>query len=1493
MKHLGVHHTGRIDSSRRAFARRPVAAAVASAFLSVSTTVWAQLPSGPVVVNGSAGIATNGSQMTITNSPNAILNWQSFSIGATNGVRFDQQSASSQVLNRVVGNDPSSILGSLTSNGRVWLVNPHGVLFGKDARVDVGGLVASTLGITNGDFLANRFKFEGLDGTSAARVLNQGEINTSFGGRVWLIGDSVANEGLVRTPGGSIVLAAGKSIEVVDSGLPNVVVRVTAPANEAINLGSLIASSGGSIDLHGGIVNQQGIVRADSVGTDAAGRVVIKAQGDVRLGDASVTSASSGGAGRAGSVAVESRAGTTSVSGQVLASSTDGAGGHIQLLGKNVGLIREALADASGATGGGEVLVGGDYQGKNPAVANATATYLGRGATVKANATDSGDGGKVIVWGNDAARVYGMIEATGGAQGGDGGFVETSGGYLDARPKSINLAAPNGKGGTWLLDPYNITIVSNPPSSGGIPPSEDSETIFQPASDNTTVAAESISYFLDSGTNVIVQTTDPGPGVTAQQGDIVVAASIVPAGEYGRSPGSLTLQAHRNIRVNPGVSIRSNTGPMPVTFIADSDGNNTGSISVLQAEISTDGGNITMRGGGAIGAAVSAGGNPGILIQDSVLFAGGGAAQGQIRLIGTPVSGPAIRIAGSELQGDFIDLLAPETPQAPLPADVCTLCIADGSEIFGHQIRIDGYTEVRDSSITNYSITGGSFSAPGGIVFNFDIQDGFYRDLTLVDSTVNAAGLLNVRTRFLQVDSSSLSSALPITVSNNFRTTIGAGGQISSSATGDAVSIVTGNFTNASTAPIVTQNGRWLVHSIDPGTDAIGPLPYDFVQFNAPFGSAPALSTNGLRYTQPLDVQVKLDILKSYDGTLTAPFSTSLSYNAPGFIVLAQQNNSVEQGSFADKNAALNKPVTYNGSKFTVTTDTSKPVFGSTMSFIGDLAPKVLSAGSITAADKVYDGTRTAAVSGSLSGGVVPGDVVNLNGATGTFDDKNVGVNKLVTVSGGALAGPDAANYVLAVSTANASITPRPATINIAGEVAKEFDGTTAASLTATQYGLQGVVPGDLVSVSGPTQGTYDTPAVGIAKLVTATGAFQVSGPDAPNYTVGASTAAGNVGTITPVPLPSANSPAQQAAQSSESSIAAATASTIAALSQRGAGGVFDVAGASAATAFGPVNIGGMSQDELLRLLESRKDFKRKLFADAVYKLEIDPSLADVRLCASAAEGASGLCRNTPEQLAELHAKSVKAVPGQRTATKKALPQIERKIGVFFGINDYADKKIPKLENALPDVDAVSKVFAERLGYEVKVVRNPTKADIIRTLNELAAQVNPADSVVVYYAGHGYSVDKRAEGYWLPSDAPVNDPSRWISNNDVARLLAGVQSRQMALITDSCYAGAFAREGMASVGRGVNADDVLTKRSVVVLSSGGDEPVSDEGKEGHSIFAWSLMKSLRSVQNWNQGSNVFEEVQAAVKKEFPQTPKYGSVTSAGHQQGGDYLFEQR
>jgi hypothetical protein len=382
---------------------------------------------------------------------------------------------------------------------------------------------------------------------------------------------------------------------------------------------------------------------------------------------------------------------------------------------------------------------------------------------------------------------------------------------------------------------------------------------------------------------------------------------------------------------------------------------------------------------------------------------------------------------------------------------------------------------------------------------------------------------------------------------------------------------------------------------------------------------------------------------------------------------------------------------------------------------------------------------------------------------------------------------------------------------------------------------------------------------------------------------------------ITPITPDTVNTAPRQVIASVNTGLEASQRYVLTAVSRPIASSLFDISNPMAQSCFAPINVAMLNQEALNKMLECRRDFKRKLFAEADYKLEIDPSLADVPPCATAAEAASGQCRITGAQLDEVQASQPKATPAAQAPRAKpaALPQIERKIAVLIGINDYADKKIPRLENAVPDVEAVSKIFAEKLGYEVRVVRNPTKADIFRTLNQLSTEVQSSDSVVVYYAGHGYSLAKNPAGYWLPADAPVSDPTRWISNSDIAKLLAGLRSKQMAVISDSCYSGAFAREGMGSVGRDVTAEDVLTKRSVIVMSSGGDEPVADEGKDGHSVFAYNLMKAIGTVENWRPGSTVFNEVQLGVKKDFPQTPRYGSVTAAGHQQGGDYLFELR
>ncbi|MDP1716506.1 MAG: filamentous hemagglutinin N-terminal domain-containing protein, partial [Burkholderiales bacterium] len=166
-------------------------------------------PTGGVVSAGSANIAAGAGTTTINQtSQNVAINWQSFSIGQGEAVQFVQPNSSSVALNRVLGSDPSSILGSLSANGKVFLVNPSGVLFGQGAQVNVGGLVASTLNITDSDFMAGKYVFAG---SSSNAIINQGTINAD-GGYVALLGANVSNEGLITARLGTVALAAGNAM---------------------------------------------------------------------------------------------------------------------------------------------------------------------------------------------------------------------------------------------------------------------------------------------------------------------------------------------------------------------------------------------------------------------------------------------------------------------------------------------------------------------------------------------------------------------------------------------------------------------------------------------------------------------------------------------------------------------------------------------------------------------------------------------------------------------------------------------------------------------------------------------------------------------------------------------------------------------------------------------------------------------------------------------------------------------------------------------------------------------------------------------------------------------------------------------------------------------------------------------------------------------------------------------------------------------------------
>jgi hypothetical protein len=370
----------------------------------------------------------------------------------------------------------------------------------------------------------------------------------------------------------------------------------------------------------------------------------------------------------------------------------------------------------------------------------------------------------------------------------------------------------------------------------------------------------------------------------------------------------------------------------------------------------------------------------------------------------------------------------------------------------------------------------------------------------------------------------------------------------------------------------------------------------------------------------------------------------------------------------------------------------------------------------------------------------------------------------------------------------------------------------------------------------------------------------------------------------------------------------------------------------AAAAGFGALKLASLSASEIQGLLAGRRQFMQNLLADSTQKLQAKPGLADLRACETGAEASTGTCLITarlrdpvqgPSSLpaagstpgaapaaAEPVPAPAAAAPtaaSGRTAVRAptfgaikrpvrdaALPQIERKIALLVGVDRYDDAAIPTLANAVNDASAVGRVLEEQLGYETLVLPNPTRATLVAALNQLALTAGPRDSVVVYYAGHGELVESTRQGYWLLADSVAKQPETWLSNADINRLIAQMGASQVALVSDSCFSGSLASEERIR-GPVANLDpqQVLSRKSVVVMSSGGNEPVFDDGKNGHSPFAWNLMNTLGAVSNWQPGSQVFERVRFAVARALPQRPQYSASRAAGHQPGGEYLFEQR
>jgi len=531
-------------------------AAVLLSTTALRTTSALANPAGGTVSAGSASIASSGNTIIVTETSNkAVIDWQSFNIASNETTQFIQPSSSSIVLNRISNGNPSQIFGHLDANGNIIILNPSGVLFGAGSQVDVNGLIATTSNISNQAFMTNGPLSFNRPGNPAAAVVNEGTITAADAGLVGLVAPNIINNGIITANLGAVHLASADTFTVDFYGdrLLNFGVS-DAVKSQLVSNNGLISAAGGKIALTAAagnnIVNSlievSGKLSAPAV-AQKDGKIFIYAEGS----NAVKGNVIAGKGHKSG--------GSTVLIDGYLDASGYGAGqtgGTISVLGDNVGVMSGALIDASGDAGGGTIKIGGDFHGEGT-TPTALNTYIDPNSLIMANANTSGNGGDIAVWSDDTTQFLGNILAEGGEQSGNGGYVETSGHGTLTASGYVDLTAPKGQMGTWLLDPNNITI------DGGVTPAFNNSA---GVTDGTQVSlSNNLVLWLDDAdsTNITLTYNNGGAGTT---------------GSGTNSANTITVASTAGLAVGARIELG---GTGSDTFLASV--NNTASIYTITA----------------------------------------------------------------------------------------------------------------------------------------------------------------------------------------------------------------------------------------------------------------------------------------------------------------------------------------------------------------------------------------------------------------------------------------------------------------------------------------------------------------------------------------------------------------------------------------------------------------------------------------------------------------------------------------------------------------------------------------------------------------------------------------------------------------------------------------------------------------------------------------------------------------------------------------------
>jgi filamentous hemagglutinin family protein len=641
-------------------------------------------PTGGRVVGGSAAISQTSSTTTINQGTNrAIINWQNFDVGSNQTVQFQQPSAQSMTLNRVITPNPSVIAGHIAANGGVALVNQSGVFFAQGAQVQAQSVIVSTADIGNRDFMAGGAMNFNRPGKADARIVNNGDITVKQAGLAALVAPQVVNHGLIQARLGTVVLAGAETHTIDLNGDGLVSFDVTGAVRQTPKDGQALVTNTGVVRANGGTVE------LTAVAADGIVQNLVRAGGRIQANTDAAT-------GTTGHVLLQGTGGSISVAGDVSAQGKAAGtqGGTIDVVADRVQLEATARINASGKAAGGTVAIGTTLPGAvTPRLAQGTG--IAKGAVIKADATAKGNGGHVVVNSSLQTTFAGAISVRGGPQGGDGGTVELSGQNGFSATGTIDATAPAGKLGSILIDPTNLTIVDDNDPYINVGNTDISSGILSASSPPA-------DAYIGAGT------------VGGFAGDLTLAAtnSIDVEAAVTKATGALTLQSGGTLTINQPITVSTNNLTLSGHAIAINSKVTANAVTVIPV---TTFGNVTVF------ATISEGANG--IINAQRLLQGGGTF-GTISLTGENTIGNLVTLNGQSIDvHNQSDLLVSGTVTATEGLTIAS----DGN------LTVSGTLTTTDSDMV--LTAGTNLTVTASAVLTANLSDGNEASITLQTST--------------------------------------------------------------------------------------------------------------------------------------------------------------------------------------------------------------------------------------------------------------------------------------------------------------------------------------------------------------------------------------------------------------------------------------------------------------------------------------------------------------------------------------------------------------------------------------------------------------------------------------------------------------------------------------------------------------------------------------------------------------------------------------